>query len=263
MTGEPELAGRAALVTGAGYGIGREIALCLARAGARLVLAARSADALEATAAEITAEGGAATVVPTDIGDVDQVERLAAVAQAEAGPIDILVNNSGIAGPVAKLWRIAPSDWEETFRVNVTGTFLVCRAFLPAMLDRNAGSVIVIGSATGKRPMTGRTPYAASKLALVGLVRTLAWDVGRHGVRVNLISPGPTEGDRIESLMQKQASARGVSVAEVRPEFVASSPLGRLTTPAEVADAVVFLASDRARAITGQDLNVSSGWVMH
>jgi len=259
VTSDAGLSGRTALVTGAGYGIGREIALRLAQAGASVVLAARSEGALRSTAAEIEAAGGEAMVVPTDIGDPDQVQRLASAA----GPVDVLVNNSGIAGPVAKLWRIDPADWDETFRVNVTGTFLVCRACLPAMIERRQGSIVVIGSATGKRPMTGRAPYAASKLALVGLVRTLAWDVGPHGIRVNLISPGPTEGERIDALMEKQAAARGTTVAEVRPEFVAAAPLQRLTTPGEVADAVLFLASPGARAITGQDLNVSSGWVMH
>lgn len=259
MSGDGALAGRTALVTGAGYGIGRHIALRLARAGARVVLAARSEQALADTAAEVHAAGGVASVVPTDIGDAGQVDRLASTA----GPIDVLVNNSGIAGPVAKLWRIDPADWEETFRVNVTGTFLVCRAFLPGMIERRRGSIVVIGSATGKRPMTGRTPYAASKLALVGLVRTLAWDVGPHGIRVNLISPGPTEGARIDALLEKQAASRGTTVAEVRPEFVSAAPLQRLTTPDEVAEAALFLASDGAGAITGQDLNVSSGWVMH
>lgn len=258
-----DLAGRMALVTGAGYGMGRAIALRLAQAGARVVLAARSADALASTAAEIESNGGAAMVVPTDVGDPAQVDHLVATVSANLGQIDVLVNNSGIAGPVGELWRIEPQDWEETFRVNVTGTFLVCRAFLPAMLERGEGSIVMIGSATGKRPMTERTPYAASKLALVGLVRSLAWEVGPCGIRVNLISPGPVEGERIDMLMEKQAAARGTTVAEIRPEFVSAAALNRLTSPGEVADAVLFLASDRARAITGQDLNVSSGWVMH
>lgn len=263
MSSDAELAGHTALVTGAGYGIGRAISLRLARAGARVVLAARSSAALAATATEIEVGGGAATVVPTDVGDVDQVTRLAAEVAAEVGPIDVLVNNSGIAGPTAELWRIEPSEWEQTFRVNVTGTFLICRAFLPAMCDRGEGSIIMIGSATGKRPMAGRSPYAASKMALVGLVRSLAMEVGPHGIRVNLVSPGPTEGPRLDAVIEQRAVARGASVAEIRPEFVEGSPLGRLTTPDQIADAVLFLAGDAARAITGQDLNVSSGWVMY
>lgn len=259
----PDLSGRNALVTGAGYGIGRQIALRLAREGARVVLAARSVQALESTAAEIEGLGGTAVVVPTDVGVPDQVNRLAAAAIGEVGPIDVLVSNSGIAGPTADLWQIEPADWEETFRVNVTGTFLVCRAFLPGMLDRREGSIIMIGSATGKRPMAGRTPYAASKAALIGLVRSLAWEVGSDGIRVNLVSPGPVEGDRVNAVIERRAAARGVPVDEVRPEFVAGSPLARMTAPGEVAEVVAFLAGDASRAITGQDLNVSSGWVMY
>jgi NAD(P)-dependent dehydrogenase (short-subunit alcohol dehydrogenase family) len=263
VSADRELARRNALVTGAGYGIGREIALALGAAGAHVVLAARSIDALEATASGIKAAGGHATVIPTDVGDPDQVSGLAERVHAELGALDILVSNSGIAGPTAELWRIEPEEWEATFRVNVTGTYLVCRAFLPAMIERHEGSIVAIGSATGKRPMAGRTPYAASKLALVGLVRTLAWEVGPHGLRVNLISPGPTEGERIQKVMERQAAAAGTSLEEARPKLTSGSPLRRFTLASEVADAVLFLASDRARAITGQDLNVSSGWVMH
>jgi NAD(P)-dependent dehydrogenase (short-subunit alcohol dehydrogenase family) len=257
-----ELAGRGALITGAGYGIGRQIALQLARAGAHVVLAGRSADALASTAAEIEAFGGVGIVAPTDVGEPDQVARLAAVVADRLGALHVLVSNSGIAGPTAELWHVDPAEWEETFRVNVTGTYLVCRACLPAMLDRGEGSIIVIGSATGKRPMAGRTPYAASKMALVGLVRSLAVDVGPHGIRVNLVSPGPTEGPRLDAVIERRATARGASVSEIRREFVQDSPLGRLTAPDEIADAVLFLAGDRAAAITGQDLNVSSGSVM-
>ena len=263
MSDAVSLAGRTALVTGAGYGIGREIALRLAEAGAGLVLAGRSVDRIEATAAEIRATGRAALVVPTDVGEPDQVTTLAVRAAEEAGPIDVLVSNSGIAGPTAELWRIDPADWEETLRVNLTGTFLLCRAFLPHMLERRQGSIIVIGSATGKRPLARRTPYAASKLGLVGLVRSLAWEVGPHGVRVNLISPGPVEGERINAVIERQAAATGRAPSELMPGLAAGSPLKRLTKPTEVADAVVFLAGDSAQGITGEDLNVSSGWVMY
>jgi NAD(P)-dependent dehydrogenase (short-subunit alcohol dehydrogenase family) len=263
VSADGELDGRRALVTGAGRGIGREIALALAEAGAHVALAARSVDALEATAAEIKSGGGRASVIPTDIQDGEQVARLAERVHRELGALDVLVSNSGIAGPTVELWKVQPDEWEQTFRVNVTGTYLICRAFLPAMLERHRGSIIAIGSATGKRPMAGRTPYAASKLALVGLVRTLAWEVGPHGLRVNLISPGPTEGERLQRVMERQAAALGTSLAQARPKLTSGSPLRRLTLPSEVADAVLFLASDRSRAITGEDLNVSSGWVMH
>ena len=143
--------------------------------------------------------------------DRPTIDALAQRVEAEVGALDVLVANSGIAGPTAELWKITPEEWEETIRVNLTGTFLLCRALLPAMIDRGSGSVVVIGSTTGKRPMYGRTPYAASKLGLVGLVRTLAVELGPHGVRVNLISPGAVAGPRIEAVLHEQARAAGTT----------------------------------------------------
>ncbi len=116
---------------------------------------------------------------------------------------------------------------------------------------------------TGKRPLYARTPYAASKMALVGLARTLAWEVVPYGIRVNTISPGPVEGERIEWVIRKQAGAQGISVEEARRQFTSSSPLGRLIPASDVAEAAVFLASDKAASITGEDLNVSAGTVMY
>jgi len=116
------------------------------------------------------------------------------VALRANGRIDGLICNNGVAGPTAALWEVTPEQWQDTLRVNVDGVFLCCRAALPSMLDYGAGWITVIGSMTGKRPLRGRTPYTTSKLALVGLVRTLAWEAGTHGVRVNLLSPGPSTG---------------------------------------------------------------------
>lgn len=263
MSEDAALAGRTALVTGAGRGAGREIALRLARSGAQVALAARSTGALESTRAQIESGGGRALVVPTDLRDPEQVVRAVAATVEGLGALDVLVSNSGVAGPTAELWRVDPADWEETFRVNVTGTFLLCRAALPAMLARRAGCVVVIGSATGKRPLPGRTPYAASKTALIGLVRTLAAEAGPYGVRVNLVSPGPIEGERLDGVIARQAEARDEPLEKVRAEFFDAAPLRRATPPGDVADAVAFLAGDGARSITGEDLNVSAGWVMH
>jgi NAD(P)-dependent dehydrogenase (short-subunit alcohol dehydrogenase family) len=258
-----ELRDKIAVVTGGGRGIGRAIALAYAREGADLVLASRSREALEETRAMVEALGRKALVVPTDIRQEESVRKLAERAVNIFGPIDILVNNSGIGGPTATLWEIAPAEWEETFAVNVTGTYLCCRAFLPGMIERRSGCIVILSSMTGKRPLYGRTPYAASKLALVGLARTLAWEVGPYGIRVNTIAPGPVEGERIEGVIRKQAEARGISVEEARRQFTGSSPLGRLIPASDVADAAVFLASDKASSITGEDLNVSAGMTMY
>lgn len=263
MTGAGLLEGRTAVVTGGGRGIGRAIASELAGEGAAVVVAGRSVPALEETVRHIAARGGTALAVPADVTLAADLEQLAARTAAEFGAVDVLVANSGVAGPSGPLWELDPADWERTMAVNVTGVFLSCRAVLPAMIARGSGAVVVIGSMTGKRPLLHRTPYAASKASLIGLVRTLAAEAGPHGVRVNLVSPGAVEGDRIEWVIREQATARGVGVAEARAAFTGASPLGRLVTPEEVAAAVVWLASDRTAAVTGEDLNVSAGTVMY
>ncbi len=258
-----ELHDKIAVITGGGRGIGRAIALAYAREGADLVLASRSKEALEETRTMVEALGRKAVAVPTDIRHEESVRNLVEKTISAFGRVDILVNNSGIGGPSATLWEISPPDWEETFAVNVTGTYLCCRAFLPTMIERRSGCLVILSSMTGKRPLYGRTPYAASKMALIGLTRTLAWEVGPYGIRVNAISPGPVEGERIEWVIRKQAEARGISVEEARRQFTSSSPLGRLIPASNVADAAVFLASDKAVSITGEDLNVSAGTVMY
>jgi NAD(P)-dependent dehydrogenase (short-subunit alcohol dehydrogenase family) len=259
----PLLDGAVAVVTGAGTGIGREIALRLAADGADLVLAGRSTGPMDEVAAAVREGGRRALVVPLDLRDAASVTKAADAAFDEFGRVDVLVNNSGVGGPSAPLWEIDPDDWEDTFRVNVTGTFLVCRAFLPRMIEAGSGSVVVIGSMTGKRPLVNRTPYAASKTALIGLVRTLAWDTGPHGVRVNLVSPGPVEGARIQWVLEQQAAARGISFEEAQADFTSGSPLHRLVPPGDVADVVAYLASPRSASITGDDINVSAGLAMY
>jgi NAD(P)-dependent dehydrogenase (short-subunit alcohol dehydrogenase family) len=253
------LQGRTAVVTGASQGIGRAIALRFAQEGARVVLAARSLERLEETATQVESAGGSAVVVKVDLRIPAEVERLA----ARAGAADVIVANSGIAGPTGELWTLDPAEWDETIAVNLTGTFLLCRALLPPMVERGSGSVVVIGSSTGKRALYGRTPYAASKLGLVGLVRTLAVELGPRAVRVNLISPGGVAGPRIEAVIREQARAGGTTYDAVYNEYVSTVPLRRLVNAEEIAAAAVFLASDASASITGEDLNVSGGFVMH
>lgn len=252
-----------AVVTGGGRAIGRAIALNLAAEGADVVLAARSVEAMEEVAGQIRAAGRRALVVPMDVADPDSVSAGARRALEEFGQVDVLVNNSGVGGPSRPLWEIEPAEWEDTFRVNVTGAYLTCRAFLPSMIQAGRGAVVFIGSVSGKRPLVNRTPYTSSKMALVGLVRTLATEVGPSGVRVNLISPGAVEGDRLDWVLEQQAEARGVSVEQARADFASASPLRRLVTAQDVAHATAFLASPRAAAITGEDLNVSAGLAMY
>lgn len=252
-----------AVVTGAGRGIGRQIAVSLAEAGADLVLAGRDPATLEEAAGIVAAAGASAEVAPTDVTDEGAVDALAAATLGRFGRVDVLVANSGVGGPSAPLWEQTKDGWEETFAVNVTGVFLCARAFLPSMLERRSGSVVVIGSMTGKRPLWGRSPYGASKLALVGLVRTLALEAAPFGVRVNLVSPGPVASERMDWVFAAQAEGRGISPEDARAEMVAQLPVGRLIEASEVARAVVTLALGDLTGITGVDLNVSGGMVMY
>ena len=248
-------------MTGAGRGIGKAIALAFASAGADLVLAGRDAATLEATAAE--AADAATLAVVTDVTDEVAVERLSERTLGRFGRVDVVVANSGVGGPSGPVRELSRADWDETFAVNVTGVWLCARAFLPSMVDAGGGSFIAIGSMTGKRPLWGRTPYAASKTALIGLVRTLALETAASGVRVNLVSPGPVASERMEWVFRAQAEGRGITEEQARREMVEQIPIGRLIEPGEVADAVVGVGLGRMSAVTGEDLNVSGGMVMY
>lgn len=249
-----ELAGRTALVTGAGNGLGRAIALALAGRGARTVLVGRDGAKLAAVADEI---GGAARAEVADVADEGSVAALAGrVADEE---VSVLVNNAGIAGPVAPLVDIAVADWDEVFAVNVRGMFLICRAFLPAMITRGAGDVVNLASVSGKRPLARRTPYTASKMAVLGLTATLAHEVGPHGVMVNSLSPGPVEGPRMQRNFAREAERTGTTPAEAEREFVSRAALRRMVTEDEVAAAVVAML--QMPGLCGADIDLSAGMI--
>ena len=251
-----------AVVTGANRGIGAAIALAFAREGYRVAATARDVTTLDGTVGAATGAAGSVEPIACDVRDEESVTALAAAAQA-LGQVHVVVANAGIAGPTAPLHQVSLAQWRETIATDLDGVFLTFRAFVPGMIERGSGSLIAISSMTGKRPLHGRTPYAAAKMGVIGLVRTLAVELGPHGIRVNAVCPGAVAGPRIDDVIARQADARGISVDEARRAFTDPSPLNRLVEADEVAAACVYLASPAASAITGEDLNVSAGVVMH
>ena len=251
------LAGRTALVTGGGNGLGRSIVLALAGAGARVIAAGRTEETLADTARAAGATGGDIATATVDVADPGSVARLGDALRDEQ--ISILVNNAGVAGPVAPLVEVDPADWDDVFAVNVRGVFLVCRAFLPPMIDRGAGDVINLASVSGKRPLARRTPYCASKMAVIGLSTTLAAEVGPLGVTVNTLSPGPVRGPRMERNFALEAERLGVTPEEAEAAFAGRAMLGRMLDPAEVGHAVVAML--RMPGLHGADIDLSAGMV--
>jgi NAD(P)-dependent dehydrogenase (short-subunit alcohol dehydrogenase family) len=260
-----------AVVTGANRGIGRAIAVAFAAAGYAVAAAARDpADLAEVVAeieaANVRAGAGKAggTVVPLrcDVCEEPSVAALAERAE-RIGPVHAVVANAGVAGPTAPLHEITLEDWRETLAIDLDGVFLTFRAFVPAMMARRGGCLTAISSMTGKRPLYGRTPYAAAKMGVIGLVRTLAIELGPYHIRVNSVCPGSVDGPRMEQVIRGQAGVRGIAEEAVRGEVAGLSPLGRMVRPEEVAAACVYLASDGAAAVTGEDLNVTAGVAMY
>jgi NAD(P)-dependent dehydrogenase (short-subunit alcohol dehydrogenase family) len=251
-----------AAVTGANRGIGRAIAVGLAASGFTVAASARDPASLADTVAEAGKAGGTAVPLACDVRDEASVAAMAAQARA-LGPVQAVVANAGVAGPTGPLHELTLEDWRDTLATDLDGVFLTFRAFIPAMIERRSGSLIAISSITGKRPLYGRTPYAAAKMGVIGLVRTLATELGPCRIRVNAVCPGPMAGPRIDEVIRKQAAARGMTEEQARAAFTGTSPLGRLVEAAEVAAACAFLASDDSAAVTGEDLNVAAGVVMY
>jgi NAD(P)-dependent dehydrogenase (short-subunit alcohol dehydrogenase family) len=248
------LAGRTALVTGGGHGLGAAIARALHAAGATVVVAGRRAEPLAALCAEL---GERATWQGCDVADPESVAALAgSLADVE---VSIVVNNAGVAGPVAPLTQISVEEWDEVFDVNVRGTFLVCRAFLPPMVARGRGDVINVASVSGKRPLIRRTPYAASKMAVIGLTSTLAFEVGPAGVNVNSLSPGPVAGARMDRNFTLEGQRSGTSYEAAREAFVSRAALGRMVTEEEVGAAAVAMLG--MPGLCGSDIDLSAGMV--
>jgi NAD(P)-dependent dehydrogenase (short-subunit alcohol dehydrogenase family) len=255
---------KVAIITGGGKGIGRAIASAFASEGAGVVMAARTRSKLEEVAEEIRAQGGNAQAIQTDITDERQIERMVAETIQAYGRIDILVNNSGIAGPTAPVVDLDLDKWNEVLAIDLTGGMLCAKHVLKHMIPQKSGVIINIVSEGGRSgdgrsgyPM--RSPYCCSKAGLIALTETLSVEVGEFNIRVNAISPAAVRGERIINVVKGRSKATGLPFEEVMGTLVENYSLKRPAEESEIAAAAVFLASDESSAITGQTLVTNCG----
>jgi 3-oxoacyl-[acyl-carrier protein] reductase len=257
-----ELEGRVALVTGASQGIGREIALELAEAGAELVVNARGKERLEAVAGEIRARGREAFAVPADVASVEGPRQLAEAALARFGRIDVLVNNAGKGSPKPML-ALTEAEWQASFELNFWSAVRLSLACVPAMRERGYGRIINISSRVGRQPDPYFAPYAAAKAALINFTKSLANAFSKDGILSNCIVPGLVRTEAVEEAALRSAAATGKTVDEVFAATLRARPIpvGRMGEPADIAAMVVFLASPRASWITGSTFTIDGGIV--
>lgn len=255
--------GERAVVTAAGRGIGREIAVQLADAGVSVAVNDVDADATERAAGAIGDAGGRALAVPADVADPDAAAALVEAAADAFDGLDIVVNCVGVAGPRVPAEEISPEAFMETMATDLGGVFNPTRAAIPYLVESDAGRVVSLSSKSAKQPRTNRLPYATAKMGLIGFTRALALELGPRGVTVNAVVPGTVAGPRLDRVMATRAENLGVPVEEVEARFREGSPLGEFTRAADVAGAVLYLCSSRADRVHGQALNVTAGRLMH
>jgi NAD(P)-dependent dehydrogenase (short-subunit alcohol dehydrogenase family) len=250
---------RLAVVTGVGPGIGRSTALALAHDGCDVVVAARRAEYLDEVVVELQTIGVQALAVPTDTGDVAQCRQLVERAVDAFGRVDVVVSSAAKGAPNHTIMNADLADWQQAWQVNVLGPLELCRAAVPVMRRAGGGAVVVVSALAVRAVNPGQGAYASTKGALTIAAQTLAREVGVDGIRVNVVVPGFVPGPNTEPMFARMAERAGTTPEAVQARIAADTALRRLPAPDDVADAVVFLASDRARSITGQTLDVNGG----
>ena len=241
------LDGKTAVVTGAASGIGRATAEVLAAAGAHVVLGDIAEEAGAKAAAEMKAKGWGADFIRLDVTDAESIEAFKSAAYACKGHVDIVVNVAGW-GRVEPFVKNTPDFWRKVIDLNLMGPIAVTRAFLDAMIERKAGKIVIVASDAGRVGSLGETVYSGAKGGAIAFTKSLAREMARYNINVNCVCPGPTDTPLLAAVPEK-----------FREAFVRVTPMGRLAKPSEIADAVLFFASNRADFVTGQTLSVSGG----
>ena len=263
QSGPGLLAGRVALVSGAGPGLGRVAAIELARHGADIALGARRAEVLADVAAEIEAMGRRVIWRPTDITSVEDCRALVERTVEEFGRLDTLVNNAFLGGSGNLFAESYASDvgdiWHRSIDTNLFGSLNMTRAAIDPMRAQGDGRVVMIGTMAIREVKANQGPYSVSKAALLQATRALAQELGRDGIRVNMILPGYIRGGAVDAWIGRQAAERGISEADVEVELASTTSLGSIPTEVEIAGTIVWLASDLSLPVTGQAIDVNAG----
>jgi 3-oxoacyl-[acyl-carrier protein] reductase len=259
-----DLAGRVAIVTGSGKGMGPVIAESLAREGADLMLCGRDLPPLEKVCDGIRSLGRRAFVARCDVCSPAEVEAMVAhTLQALGGRIDILVNAAGGTGPVERSTiETTPEEFDAVVAVNMRGAYLTIRGVLPTMMAQRYGKIVNLGGTWGLRGRALRMAYSATKWGLRGITKSVALEAGPYNININDVCPGIVEGARVDNTFRIKSQRLGKTVDQVREESAAEYALRRFSTPHDVANVIVFLCSDKSRQITGQDIAVDGGWAM-
>jgi NAD(P)-dependent dehydrogenase (short-subunit alcohol dehydrogenase family) len=255
------LSGKRAVVTGAGRGIGRSIALALANAGADVAVTARTSAQLDTLVGEIQAIGRRSLAVSCDVTDPEQVKSMASTLLAGLGGVDILVNNAGNAGS-HKFLNHSDELWHRMLAVNLTSVYYVTKAFAPKLVEQRSGRIITIASIASRVGGGYIAAYTAAKHGVLGLTRALAVELLPYSITVNAICPGYVDTPMTDGSVANISARTGMSEAQARETLTKTSPQHRLIEPEEVASIAVFLAQDSSKGITGQAINIDGGGVM-
>lgn len=253
---QTDLNGLRAVVTAAGGGIGHAIAATLRANGARVFICDIDGGRVDAVRKAWPDVGG----LQADVSDVVQVDRFFDAAEAELGGLDLLVNNAGIAGPTGPVETLDPAEWDRTLTVNINSQFYCARRAVPLLKAAGGGAIVNLSSAAGLFGYPLRTPYAASKWAVIGFTKSLAMELGDEQIRVNAICPGLVAGPRIDGVIQARADAQGVSFEAMRERYLRQNSLHTFVTAQDIADMVLFLCSGAGSKISGQALAVDGNF---
>lgn len=249
---EISVSGLKVLITASATGIGFAVAKAFVESGAEVHICDINSEKLETCTRSLPGAG----ITCADVSDPAEVDKLFEEVASQLNGLDVLINNAGIAGPTAPIEDVDPQDWERTMAVNINGQFYCARRAVPLLKDAGGGSIINMSSSAGLLGYPMRSPYAASKWAVIGLTKTMAMELGEFGIRVNAVCPNAVEGPRMDAVIAAEAKAKGISEADVYKDLVQGTSMRTFVTTDDISSMILFLCSNAGSRISGQALSV-------